>query len=139
MLAPVNRGILKTYHIDPKYRNTDEYVLFSHFSFPVADATKCRMHDIAREKGWDEIMRSTWSCFNPAGNSRKKDSAVHCGVCIPCLLLQAEGMGWRICRHRRVISLLYWYCARPAKKIIKLILLKFNLLQKIKKPASQKI
>ncbi len=131
-LIPESRGLLRSHCINPKYRKSDVYILFHYFSFPVIDVTKTQMLDIAREKGWEELMRLTWSCLNPAGLSRGKTAAFHCGVCLPCLLLQAEGIGWRISCGRRLISLFYWFCARPIEKTIKLILSKAGLLEKTK-------
>jgi len=62
---------------------------FKSFAFPVIDISKTDMDDIAREKGWEEIMYLTNFC-------RRPPKVKPCGVCGPCADAVIRGMGFRL-------------------------------------------
>jgi len=62
---------------------------FRSFTFPVIDISKTDMDDMAREKGWEEIMYLTNFC-------RRPPKIKPCGVCGPCTDAVIRGMGFRL-------------------------------------------
>ncbi|VAX25456.1 hypothetical protein MNBD_IGNAVI01-449 [hydrothermal vent metagenome] len=109
MLMESSVGEQTILHIDPKFKDTDEYTLFRYFSFPVIRTTKLQMSEFANEKGWKEIMGMTWFCHTPTHNNKP------CGKCIPCRRAIEEGMGWRIPLDRRIVSYFYTRFTLPIK------------------------
>ncbi len=66
-----------------------EETLFRHFTFPLLDYTKRDMKEEAVRRGWMRIMKCTWFCYNPT-------VGMPCGVCQPCKIARAEGLGDRV-------------------------------------------
>ena len=62
---------------------------FSFAIFPTMKYSKIKMKQIAKEKGWYEIMKMTWFCHNPINNKP-------CGKCNPCKDAMNEGMNFRM-------------------------------------------
>ena len=67
--------------IDDKYHEMDIYTVFRYFTFPIYDLTKVEMAQMAEERGWYQIMASTWFCFHPKRGVR---GAIPCGRCSSC-------------------------------------------------------
>jgi hypothetical protein len=101
-------GGYRTYRLSPEYRDTKEYLIFGGFSFPLFELGKRETADIARERGWLDIMSMTWFCHKPHG-------AEPCGCCNPCLYAVDEGFGWRIPRSSRIKGAFYRTFVRPVK------------------------
>ena len=95
--------------IGDQYSETDEYVLFKYFEFPILDLTKVNMAQIAKDRGWSQIMEMTWFCHTPK-NGRP------CGRCSPCKYTIEEGLAWRIPTHRRLLYEFYLSFPRSAKQ-----------------------
>ncbi|MBM4728321.1 hypothetical protein GS446_17045 [Rhodococcus hoagii] len=70
--------------------NEPAFALFERFRFPVFDITKSRMHDLARKKGFADILEMTWFCHSPSL------WGAPCGFCGPCTHAREEGFGWRV-------------------------------------------
>ncbi len=63
--------------------------LFARFEFPILDHTKVKMREIARQRGFLEILEQSWFCHEPI-NGRP------CGMCNPCVSVVNQGMGYRL-------------------------------------------
>lgn len=98
--------------ISEDFAQTDEFVLFRYYTFPVLNLTKRDMETISRERGWTDIMGLTWFCHRPRGKSP-------CGTCNPCLYTVEEGLGWRIPLHRRWKSFFMCKGIRPLKTFLR--------------------
>ena len=110
------------YMLSDKYANTDEYTLFKYYRFPVLDMTKLEMRQIARDKGYEDLLNQTWFCLNP-----RKDSTP-CGVCSPCMYVMRDGLGYRIPLSGRLR-----YHLRIRARIKKLVMKSPGLYQKVSK------
>ena len=119
------------FRIDPKFKETDAYVLYRYFSFPVIKITKIQMSDIANKHGWEKIMRMTWFCHNPIRNMKP------CGMCFPCRTLIENGLGWRIPARSRMAYFFYKLFIWPLKSLAKIILNNLGLLKYIRKSTQQ--
>lgn len=86
----------KYYVIDEEYQDSEIYTLFGCYTFPIMDFNKARIHQISKERGWQDIMLKTSFCFNPS------DDLVPCGACNPCKYAIEGGVGWRIPITRRI-------------------------------------
>jgi len=115
------------FRVDPKFRGTNEYVLFRYFSFPIIRITKIQIHAMAKERGWEGIMGMTWFCQSPTKYLKP------CGKCIPCSQTMTEGLGWRIPVRSRIVSFFYKRFYLPIKPLAKTILSKLGLLKYIQK------
>jgi len=101
-------GGYRTYRLSPEYSQTKEFLIFGGFSFPLFELGKRETADIARERGWLDILSMTWFCHKPHGT-------VPCGYCNPCLYAVDEGFGWRIPRGNRIKGAFYRAFVRPVK------------------------
>lgn len=118
ILSENNDRCQTIFRIDQKYQETNEYVLFHYFSFPIIKLTKPKMVDIVNKNGWKEVMDMTWFCHNPTCGMKP------CGKCNPCLLVIKEGLGWRIPLSRRIISFFYRTFIWPLKSLLKTMIIK---------------
>jgi len=121
LLKATKIGDQEVYLIDPKFKNTDEYKIFGHFTFPLMKLTKVQMKEISVEKGWEKIMDMTWFCHNP---TRKEKP---CGICKPCIIALDESFGWRIPLGRRIISFYYRKIFWPVKSKLRSLLISMGL------------
>ena len=94
--------------IGDKFSETNEYVLFKYFDFPIIALTRTDMAQIAKDCDWSQIMEMTWFCHSPR-NGRP------CGRCSPCKYTIEEGLAWRIPIHRRFAYEVYLSLPAPAK------------------------
>lgn len=74
-------------------------VLFHSFQFPILWTSKQEMREVARRKGFLDLLELSWFCHHPVEEQA-------CGLCNPCLHAIQEGMEHRIGpagleRHRR--------------------------------------
>jgi hypothetical protein len=115
--------------VNPRFKETNEYVLFHYFSFPLIGISKVQMARLAEQRGWKRIMRMTWFCHKPTRNMKP------CGKCSPCLQAIQEGLGWRITVRSRMVSFSYRLVIRPLKSLMKNILRQLGLLKYIRKMA----
>lgn len=76
--------------LDERFADTDEFLLFRHFSFPLFNLTKLDMLTTARAHGLGSYMEMTWFCHNPSSG------ATPCGICNPCRYAIEEGLGYRV-------------------------------------------
>jgi hypothetical protein len=107
-VKPVDGGGYRTYRLSPEYSDTNEFLIFGGFSFPLFELGKRETADIARERGWLDILNMTWFCHKPHGTEP-------CGYCNPCLYAVDEGFGWRIPPANRFKGALYRAFVRPVK------------------------
>jgi hypothetical protein len=98
----------RSYRLSPEYRDTKEFLIFGGFSFPLFELGKSETADIARERGWLDILSMTWFCHKPHGREP-------CGYCNPCLYAVDEGFGWRIPRANRIKGVFYRALVKPMK------------------------
>lgn len=70
-----------------KLNDSDEAQLFKYWSFPVMHLTKTEMRDIARDRGFLDVLLMRWFCFHPV---RGKP----CGRCNPCKLANRDGVNF---------------------------------------------
>lgn len=105
--AQHNKHVFK---VDGKYVGTNEYLLFKYFEFPILKLTKTDMEQIAKERGWTQIMEMTWFCHKPINGKP-------CGRCSPCKYTIEEGLGWRIPTHRRLMEKVHRFSVQPAKTL----------------------
>lgn len=89
------------YHMDEKFKTSNEYKLFHFFNFPIFDLTKLQMAEISRNMGCDSIMEMTWFCHNPT------NMGLACGKCNPCRYTIEEGLGRRIPFANRIFYSLF--------------------------------
>ena len=118
VVKPIVKAIQHNQHcfkVDAQYSGTNEYILFKYFEFPVFELTKPDMAQIAKDRGWSQIMEMTWFCHHPV-NGRP------CGLCNPCRYTIEEGLAWRIPIHRRLMGSIHRISVQPAKKLAKTIL-----------------
>lgn len=101
-------GGYRTYRLSPEYSETKEFLIFGGFSIPLFHVQKRNTADIARERGWFDILSMTWFCHRPHGTEP-------CGYCNPCLYAVDEGFGWRIPRGNRIKGAFYRALVRPIK------------------------
>ncbi len=113
MLMETKVNSQSVYIMDPKYKETKEYLLFKYFSFPIIKITKKEMSHISANKGWDAIMQMTWFCHYPTKNKKP------CGKCKPCLSVIQEGFGARISTKRRFVSYTYSKTIWPLKSVLR--------------------
>lgn len=111
----------RTYRIGSEYRDTKEFAVFAGFSFPLFELGKLETADIARQRGWLNILEMTCFCHKPRHGSEP------CGCCNPCLYAVDEGFGWRIPRKNRIKGVFYRALIRPMKAPIKAIMRHFGL------------
>jgi len=52
--------------------------LFQHFRFPIIHFTKLELVNLARQKGYADLLESVWFCHNPSTED------MPCGLCVPC-------------------------------------------------------
>lgn len=104
-----------SFKVDSQYSGTPEYLLFKYFEFPLLKLTKTDMAQIAKERGWIQIMEMTWFCHKPINGKP-------CGRCNPCKYTIDEGLAWRIPVHRRLIGKVYRRSIQPAKNLARRIL-----------------
>lgn len=94
--------------------NDPDLELFRPFRFPLLDMTKLQMLKVAQERGFADIMESTWFCFWPTRKGRP------CGICPPCRYTLEEGLGRRIPlsgRIRRFFHRIKWRLTLVFRKI----------------------
>ena len=123
IVSESNRGFQTVFHIDQKFKDMNEYVLFQYFSFPIFNLSKLQMSELADEQGWKKIMGMTWFCHNPTKNMQP------CGICNPCLYTIEEGLGWRIPMKSRIISFFYREIIWPLRSLAKTVISKIGLLK----------
>ena len=70
--------------MDPKLPES----IFYSYHFPVYTLEKKDMGEIAKERGFYDILISSWFCFQPIQGKP-------CGVCNPCNVAITEGMTYR--------------------------------------------
>ena len=63
---------------------------FKSFRNPHADLTKMGAYNIAKEEGWDDLLKLTSFCRKPRRRGRP------CGTCGPCGDTVNEGLGFRL-------------------------------------------
>jgi hypothetical protein len=63
--------------------------MFERFHFPLLDWSKPEMQSEVKAWGMQDIMRFTWSCFNPT-------LGLPCGNCHPCRQARDDGFGHRV-------------------------------------------
>ncbi|MEA3462744.1 MAG: hypothetical protein U9R49_12735, partial [Bacteroidota bacterium] len=63
---------------------------FKSFRNPHADLTKKGCFEVAKEEGWDDLLKLTSFCRRP------KKKGIPCGMCGPCCDAVKEGMGFRL-------------------------------------------
>lgn len=80
-----------------KFKERPEYHIFKYFNFPMSELAKRDMYEIAKERGWWDILKYTWFCHTPYLGR------IPCGVCVPCRQAIGEGMGWRIPFYTRYL------------------------------------
>lgn len=107
-VTQADAGGYRTYRLSPEYSKTKEFLIFGGFSIPLFCLDKKKTGDIARERGWLDILRMTWFCHKPHGTEP-------CGYCNPCLYAVDEGFGWRIPRRNRIKGIFYRALVRPMK------------------------
>jgi hypothetical protein len=98
-----------SYRIDPQHSDTNEFIVFGGFSFPLFELNKQETGSIAAERGWLDILRMSWFCHKPGPGNEP------CGYCNPCLYAVDEGFGWRISRRNRIKGIFYRALVRPMK------------------------
>jgi hypothetical protein len=81
------------FRVDPKFNDSDEYAVFGNFRFPIIEITKPEMEQLAAEKGFSDILNTSWFCHHPLRNGKP------CGICIPCMGAVEAGM-----KHRLAVS-----------------------------------
>ena len=108
-------GAARSWRCDPARPGSAPHTLFEGFRFPLFEMTKLDMARMARERGWHGLMAMTWFCHRPRGGQP-------CGCCNPCLFTIEEGLGWRIPRQRRAVSVLYRGFVRPLKPLARTLL-----------------
>lgn len=112
VVAPMianDRDNTQSVRLNDHYAETHEYRLFRYFEFPILDLTKTEMANIAKERGWSQLMEMTWFCHNPINGKP-------CGRCNPCVYTIEEGLGWRIPTYRRLIGNVHRASVHPVKK-----------------------
>ena len=67
----------------------DVKVLFRGYRFPLMFTSKVEMSEIARQKGFLDILEMAWFCHRPIDNKA-------CGICHPCKVTIESGMGHRV-------------------------------------------
>jgi hypothetical protein len=72
------------------YRETDEYVVFGQFLFPVFDLSKLEIKRMAEERGLIPLLELTWFCHSPLRDGSP------CGRCSPCVSTILDGLGERL-------------------------------------------
>jgi len=110
------------FRVGEKFKESDLYLIFQNFSFPIRKITKIEMAKITNEHGWNKIMNLTWFCHTPTYNMKP------CGICKPCQQIINKGFGWRISFKRRIISFYYREIYWPLKSIAKSIFIRFGLI-----------
>ena len=121
ILSEGTDGVQMVLRIDPKFKETSEYLVFRYFSFPVFRLTKIQMFSIGKKEGWEATMNMTWFCHSPTKNTKP------CGKCTPCFQTIKEGLGWRIPVKSRLIHFFHRFLIRPLKSRVKLIHGKLDL------------
>lgn len=71
---------------------TSDENIFARFRFPILTYSKTQMRDIARERGFLEILEKSWFCHSPI-------NGMPCGTCSPCDYAVKEGMRYRLPRQ----------------------------------------
>ncbi|MDI9431298.1 MAG: 7-cyano-7-deazaguanine synthase [Planctomycetota bacterium] len=122
-------GAQTTFSMDPRFKETNEYVLFHRFSFPLTKLDKKQMAALAEERGWEKIMSMTWFCHKPTQKGKP------CGKCTPCIQLIRDGLGWRIPAKSRLVSLFHRYIIEPLKPLVRRMLSRLGVLKYVHKTA----
>lgn len=74
------------------YQNSK--TLFQYFRFPIIHLKKKDTFQIAKERGWINLMNKTWFCYQPLFVPLR--GLVPCGHCITCSFQKKSGFEWRI-------------------------------------------
>lgn len=106
----------RSYRIAAEHRGTQEFAVFGGFSFPLFELGKLETAEIARQRGWLDILEMTCFCHRPRHGTEP------CGCCNPCLYAVDEGFGWRIPRKNRVKGAFYRVLVRPMKAPVKAVM-----------------
>jgi hypothetical protein len=115
-VTPTEDPGYRTYRIGSEHRDSKEFAVFGGFSFPLFELGKLETAEIARQRGWLDILKMTSFCHKP------RHGSVPCGYCNPCLYAVDEGFGWRIPRRNRIKGVFYRVLLRPLKAPVKAIL-----------------
>ena len=99
--------------LDDRHAGDPRYELFKFFRFRLFDKTKQQMRSESIAAGFDELMKRTWFCHQPAKGKP-------CGRCNPCIYTIEEGLAdrvplrGRIRYHLRVVPRLkHWMVSHP--------------------------
>ena len=77
------------FHVLPKNGIKTVYTVFENIILPVINLSKEDEWNIAKEKGWMDIMELSWFCHSPINGKP-------CGLCGPCDDAMNTGMEWRM-------------------------------------------
>jgi|SRR4249919_967815 len=97
-----------THRLRPDCPEADLRTVFGPFALPALTVRKQETVDVARRKGWIDLLALTWFCHSPRGGQP-------CGLCNPCQYALEQGFGWRIPRRRRTLSTIYRYTLMPLR------------------------
>lgn len=67
----------------------DVRILFRGFRFPLMFTSKVEMSEIAKQKGFLDVLEMSWFCHKPVNKKA-------CGTCHPCIVTIESGMGRRV-------------------------------------------
>jgi len=82
--------------VKEELKGLDEYIFFKNFSFPLTEITKMEMLEKSKKEGFFNLMNQTWFCHHPLRSGKP------CGVCVPCISVMKEGMGFRMTWYGRI-------------------------------------
>ena len=77
------------YKVDEQLPDSHPKSIFKPFLYPLLDFYKTDMKRHSIDKGYDDILNTSWFCFTPI-NGRP------CGLCNPCRNVVVEGLGHRL-------------------------------------------
>jgi hypothetical protein len=106
------------YWLDEMASQSEVYILFHYFTFPLFDLTKLDMQATARKEGFAELMNLTWFCRYPRPGFRP------CGVCIPCRSRIEAGFGRDFPLASRVRFSLYLLRRKPRHLLYRMLMRK---------------
>ena len=79
----------------------DAFAILGAFRLPVLELVKSDMAALAAERGFADILESTWFCRWPTLLGRP------CGICVPCTTTRHGGLGRRVPAPTRTRALLH--------------------------------
>lgn len=109
-LVEVHDGNEVTYRIKEEPTHPD-LSLFRYYKFPNHGLSKRETQELAKQYEFLNIMEYTWFCHKPNNQNP-------CGLCVPCRITMAQGLGRRIPFNSKMLYYVHFKVKPSMKKFL---------------------